>query len=388
MSIIKNHSIFVSKQIYKYFLNKSFFLKNIYILQNKNIISKKGLIYDKKNIFKNLVSLKKFKKFIFNNRNILKNKAANKTVSPILAKLAIKNQNSVLNAKNAFLYEKFLKSFLTKKCETYQFNFFLSNLLLEIIKNTKNENNTIFNVDEFLFLKKFYILLKNKPKYLLTSKNELLLKNKAIILLLKKYYLFSKANNNNLIYFLYNNMLLSYLKTAKNIKYNKEVFVNLEKLKISNNSKKLTLANSFYKKFVGLCIKKGIKTKALKFVQESLQNVSKELNISTNFILLKLLNRLKMSLELKTVRKKVRKTKKKIFHIVPYPIRKKRELFLIIKLILKSIDKKDVKKSSTQKLTQELITLFKSKKKSSAFKIKRSTIQAALKNRSNKHFRW
>src|SRR5574343_707478 len=136
MSIIKNHSIFVSKHIYKYFLNKLFFLKNIYILQNKNIISKKGLIYDKKNIFKNLVSLKKFKKFIFNNRNILKNKAANKTVSPILAKLAIKNQNSVLNAKNAFLYEKFLKSFLTKKCETYQFNFFLSNLLLEIIKNT------------------------------------------------------------------------------------------------------------------------------------------------------------------------------------------------------------------------------------------------------------
>lgn len=389
MTVIKNSSIFVSKQIYKYFLNKSFFLKKIYILQNKNINSKKGFIYDKKSIFNNLVSLKKFKKFIFNNRHILKNKVSNKIVSTVLTKLAIKNQNSILNAKNTFLYEKFLKSFLTKKCETYQFNFFLSNLLLEVIKSTKNDNNTaVFSADEFLFLKKFYILLKNKPKYLLTSKNEYLLKNKAIVLLLKKYYLFSKINNNQLIYFLYNSMLLAYLKTTKNIKYNKELFVNLESLKISNNSKKLTTINSFYKKFVGLCIKKGEKTKALKFVQETLQNVSRELNISTNFILLKLLNRLKMSLELKTVRKKVRKTKKKIFHIVPYPIRKKRELFLIIKLILKSIDKKDVKKSSTQKLTQELITLFKAKKKSAAFKIKRSTIQAALKNRSNKHFRW
>lgn len=370
-----NNSLFVTKQIQSYFLNKSFLFKKINFLKNSVNLTKKSSLESSK-VFKNSLLCKKIKKFIFNNNKIFKQEnKAKKLVSPVLVKLVIKKE--ILLNKNSFLYEEFLKYFLKQKFENNNGNFYLENLLLEIFKT----KNSFFNENELIFLKKFYILLKKKT-------NNILLKKRALALILKKYNFLNKADNSSAIYFFYNKMILSFLKASKQIKYKKDLFLNIEKLKTAQLNKKEIIANSFYKKFVGLCIKKGAKTKALKFVQETLNTVSQELGLSTNFILLKLLSRLKMSLELKTVRKKVRKTKKKVFHIVPYPIRKKRELFLIIKLILKSITKKNSKKSSTEKLSHELITLLKAKKKSEAFKIKRSTIQAALKNRSNKHFRW
>ena len=371
-----NNSLFVAKQIQSYFLNKSFLFKKINFLKQKPTHLKKSSTLESSKVFKNSLLCKKIKKFIFNNNKIFKQEnKTNKSISPILAKLVIKNE--ILLNKNSFLYEEFLKYFLKQKFENNNGNFYLENLLLEIFKT----KTSFFNCNELLFLKKFYVLLKKKT-------NKILLKKRALALILKKYNLLSSADNSSVLYFFCNKMILSYLKTSKQIKYQKDLFLNIEKLKTAQLNKKEIIANSFYKKFVGLCIKKGAKTKALKFVQETLNTVSQELGLSTNFILLKLLSRLKMSLELKTVRKKVRKTKKKVFHIVPYPIRKKRELFLIIKLILKSITKKNTKKSSTEKLSHELITLLKAKKKSEAFKIKRSIIQAALKNRSNKHFRW
>ncbi len=375
-----NNSIFVSKQIQSYFLKKSFFFKKVYLFKQTQLKNKKSVILNSSTIFNNSKINKKLKKFIFNNNKIFKQENKNnKNISNVLSKLVIKKE--ILLNKNDFLYEQFLKNFLKSKIENNaNSNFYLENLLLEIFKT----KNTFFNETELLFLKKIYVLLKKK----INLCNQNLLKKRALVLIIKKYSLFAKADNSCLIYFFYNKLILSYIKVSKHIKYKKELFLSVEKLKSFQSTKKEIIANSFYKKFVGLCIKKGSKTKALKFVQETLNTVSQELGLSVNFIILKLLSRLKMSLELKTVRKKVRKTKKKVFHIVPYPVRKKRELFLIIKLILKSISKKNSKKSSIEKLTQEIITLLKTKKKSEAFKIKRSTIQAALKNRSNKHFRW
>ncbi len=375
--INKKTSLILLKKIHKHFVNKIFFIKKATILKRTAVLPLVKTFFLNEKFYSSFVINKKLKKFVFVNKSNFK-KLHKKELSPVLTKLIFKKE--LLKSTNPFLYSTFIKMFLKKKCIcNSNLNFHLKSLIVAILNLKSNS----FNKIETSFLKKSYVLLQNNK----FKTAEIFFKKRLIFLLLQKYFLIAGAESYSNISLFYNKFFFNYIQISKKINYNKNIFNNVENSPI-HLKKKNSIALEFYKKFIGLSLKKGCKTKALNFIQEALQNVSKHLNLSVNFVLLKILSRLKMSLELKTVRKKVRKTKKKIFHIVPYPIRKKRELFLIIKLILKATRQKSNKKPVIQKLSQELITLLKTKKKSQTFKIKRSTIQAALKNRSNKHFRW
>ena len=251
--------------------------------------------------------------------------------------------------------------------------------------NLKQRNNITNKVDTIFFfkncfsksnlvmLKNFYYLIKIK-KY---NKSFFLLQKDFILYFLKNKKLLSDYNNKNFIkrfyYYLFNSN--SCFLTKQNLNFFKE--------KISKTYTKQEQSLSFlvYNKLIGILTKKGKKSIATNILNKTLMLLQKDLKISANYIILKIINRLKVSIESKKVRIK------QSTHLLPLPIKLKRKVFLISKWIFLGAKKQKFKKNFEFKLKTELNKLICSKE-SFAYKYKKYNIYKSLQNKSNIHFRW
>lgn len=153
-----------------------------------------------------------------------------------------------------------------------------------------------------------------------------------------------------------------------------------------------------YDSFLGALTKHGKKFKAKNILDKSLFIVLAKTRLPIDIIFARIFSRLRCYMECKEV--KVRKNR----HVIPFPIRNKRQTFLIIKWILKSLDIKKkrffqqkgkrrgfinskVRKPLVAKLSAELIRVVLKRKSSSLF-LKKTNLKNFLKHRSNFHFRW
>lgn len=148
------------------------------------------------------------------------------------------------------------------------------------------------------------------------------------------------------------------------------------------NSKPLTsIDTNFYEKFLGFLIKKGNMFKAKKVLDLTFSIVAKRTKLSKHTALTTLFRMLNSFVEVKKVRVRRR------FVLVPFPICFKRRSYLIVKWIMQSTKKGKKKKSFSDRLSRELVSILKgypSRTKS----LRQSNFSTALANRSNTHFRW
>ena len=96
-------------------------------------------------------------------------------------------------------------------------------------------------------------------------------------------------------------------------------------------------SKTVYLKFIGLLIRQGKKKCSKKILDTSFQIVSRKLNLSLDLILVKLFLKLQCFLEIK--KRKLGKN----FHLVPFPIKRRRQNFLKIKWLLQSVNE-DIRK--------------------------------------------
>jgi len=145
--------------------------------------------------------------------------------------------------------------------------------------------------------------------------------------------------------------------------------------------KKELKKNLFYKKFLGVLIKKGEVTKAKKILDLVLFNISKLTKFSFNRILSNIFLNLNTFVEIRRVRSK-RQT-----NFIPFPISYSRRIFLVLKWILIAVSKDKRRVPFVDKLFLEIFRVIK-KLPSESLNIKNSNNLQAYSNRSNIHFRW
>lgn len=113
----------------------------------------------------------------------------------------------------------------------------------------------------------------------------------------------------------------------------------------------------------------------------SFLKVSRKTKISFNRILLNLFLKLNTFVEVKKV-----KVRKNTFW-VPFPIKFKRRVYLMLKWILLAVKKNKKKIPIKSKLAFEIINIIKSRR-STALKLRKDNLFQAFRNRSNSHYRW
>lgn len=136
-----------------------------------------------------------------------------------------------------------------------------------------------------------------------------------------------------------------------------------------------------YKKLIGLLAKEGKKNKIKLLVDNVLNQVSKISGLSSIKILLMVFQRLNTFVEVKTV--KIRRRT----HMVPFPIKLNRRIYLIIKWIKLSLEANNKRVNLDQKLTEEILSLLK-RRPSKLLNFKKDNNFHALRSRSNMHYRW
>ena len=139
---------------------------------------------------------------------------------------------------------------------------------------------------------------------------------------------------------------------------------------------------NFYDKFLGFLIKKGKKINAKKTIENSFFYVSKKTRLSKKQILVFLFEKLNCFVEVRKIRIK-RRT-----HFVPFSIKIKRRLYLVVKWLMKSISLNKKKISTSKKLANEILAVFKNLSNSKVLRLKRLNNNQSVANRSNIHFRW
>jgi len=96
-------------------------------------------------------------------------------------------------------------------------------------------------------------------------------------------------------------------------------------------------SKTVYLKFIGLLIRQGKKKCSKKILDTSFQIVSRKLNLPLELIFVKLFLKLQCFLEIK--KRKLGKN----FHLVPFPIKHRRQNFLKMKWLLQSVNE-DIRK--------------------------------------------
>ena len=142
-----------------------------------------------------------------------------------------------------------------------------------------------------------------------------------------------------------------------------------------------TKNKNLYNKIINFFTKKGNKVKATNLVNSAFDKISKSTGLSFNEILTKLYLKLNSFVEIKKI--KVRRG----FHLVPFPISRKRSTYLMIKWLLQAIKDDKRKVPVSDKLFLEINQTI-SSSSSKPLDIKNSNITQVLANRSNIHFRW
>lgn len=138
---------------------------------------------------------------------------------------------------------------------------------------------------------------------------------------------------------------------------------------------------TIYKSFLGSLIKKGQKQKTKLILDSSLKETSNLLKAPVDLVLVKLLLNLNCFVESKIIN--VRKNR----YIIPFPLRSKRQNFLKLKWILKSVKASASRESFNHKLTKEFVNIIQ-KRSAPSLSIRSDNLNISLKNRSNMHFRW
>ena len=146
-------------------------------------------------------------------------------------------------------------------------------------------------------------------------------------------------------------------------------------------SKKKKFSNYIYNKFLGILLKKGKKSKVKKILDTVLVNVSKKTKKSINYILYSIIYNLSTRIEIKKV-----KLRRGSFY-VPFLISNSRQIYLIFKWIITSIQNDKRKISTVKKLSVEIFRII-TKLPSGSLNAKNFNNSQAYLNRSNTHFRW
>lgn len=378
------------------FLKKK--LENIYFIKNSNLKCKKKIkvIHLNKRIFSKLTlknCQKKINKKIYYIKDVFLKKYFLKNKHLLKKRI---NKNKILNTryfiKRVFIKPAFFKNF--KKPETLfyfkklvffivSYYKFKRNELFKLFKKQKNINrekyiqiNWLKEKDILLFKQMLFYIKNKKTNTLAFYKQQKLF---FFFLLKHKVHLFRKKPRE----YIKKIFLSSFKKSLKQILIKKDFLINYKKcislLRVKKS--KVNKSTLLYNKLVGLLIKKGVKQKALRILEDALLEVKKTTKITPNLILFKIFNSLKTSVESKKIR--VRRS----FHIVPFPIKTNRKLFLISKWILTGTTKQRLKKSFGNKLALELLKILGNKKAFSS-KFKKYNVSKSLQNKSNIHFRW
>jgi ribosomal protein S7 len=375
--------------------------KIVNLVSKKNILLNKISLNSSKKIqteFINIQSLfhinkpsNNYKNVIFN-RNDLKKK--NEKISYNLLKQIFKKRNK--NIKLKIIKKKIVEEICSRNISNFEINLYSKKLIVSFLSyynlqikrlkhllKKKKHTDLIVYIHKHLISKKDLSLLKNflfilntRPKFY--TKNEFLIQKQFLYFLLKHKKNISYKRER--IYL--NALLVAFFKQNKNIKISKKKISNYKTaLQLTYPTKKKSESNSIYKKLVGLMIKNGKKSSALKLIEKGLLKTSLKLKMPINLILRKVFNSLKTSIESKKIR--VRRS----YHFVPFPVNLKRKVYLAVKWVLFGTKKSKLKVSFDLKLHLELIKILKTKK-SIPFKNKKYNIFKSLQNKSNAHFRW
>ena len=145
--------------------------------------------------------------------------------------------------------------------------------------------------------------------------------------------------------------------------------------------KKKIFSNFVYNKFLGILLKKGKKAKIKKILDTALTNVSKKIRKPINYILYRVIYNLITRIEIKKV------TFRNGSFLIPFLISYSRQIYLVLKWIVASIQQDKRKISSVKKLSVEIFRIV-MKLPCGSLKAKNFNNSQAYSNRSNTHFRW
>jgi ribosomal protein S7 len=138
---------------------------------------------------------------------------------------------------------------------------------------------------------------------------------------------------------------------------------------------------NFYKKILGLVLKKGKKSLFNLILNKSFNFLQRTLKLSFSYLLNTLYIALSTFVESKTIKIKRR------LYTIPFPISINRRIYLIGKWLLLSIAANKKKISFSKKLIEEIMLIVQNQT-SKALIFKKDNILKSLSNRSNAHFRW
>ena len=138
---------------------------------------------------------------------------------------------------------------------------------------------------------------------------------------------------------------------------------------------------NFYKKILGLVLKKGKKSLFNLILNKSFKFLQRTLKLSFSYLLNTLYIALSTFVESKTIKIKRR------LYTIPFPISINRRIYLIGKWLLLSIVANKKKISFSKKLIEEIMLIVQNQT-SKALTFKKDNIIKSLSNRSNAHFRW
>ena len=365
---INNKSVSVKKIILKKYINDNK-IERIFENQNETLDSAKEFVFKNADCFSNkesvILSSYLLKDFILNRNKLIKSYSTSFLVKKLLFAC-------ITSSKTSFFIKRLVISIL----DFYNIQVIrLKNLLLsnDGCLIAYNLSQTLLSNVEVTFLKQVLFAVNNKR-----SKNQVVLKRDFLLFLIKNESVI--INDKDKIIF--KKLILSYFSENKKLSITKKNLVFYKKaIKLIYKKDKINKIQELRNKLVGLVMKEGYKTKALRIVENSLRQASVELNLSQNSILLKVFDKLKTSVESKKIR--VRRS----FHFVPFPVNLKRKVYLIAKWILVGVTERKIKKSFDFKLSSELVKIIKTKIATS-YKNKRYNIYKSLQNKSNIHYRW
>lgn len=350
----------------KFYMKKSLTQRITRFLKKKNFYPVSLLLNSPSKIDRKInIKLLNKKKFFFDSQQ-------RKTLNTLLflnKKLIVSKNNK--NFKKTISFLKLYRNFfilcnkkkktllfiILKKLVFLLFNFFLKKKTLNFL--SLDEKIKVFSfffsrrINKIVYSKVFILLLKNRHVFMFSQKSLF-------------YYNFLFQHLNNL--------------GSKNIKVRNIIKTKTKRLFIFKKQPFYT--NLVFKKLIGLLIKKGHKNQIFRIVKTSLKVASVKLKLRLSQLIVKLFNKLKISVESKKI--KIRRN----FHFVPFPITLKRKTYLIVKWLILSLKKNKLKVSCLVKLVSTFTQLINKKKFSSAYKIKKANIIQSLKNKSNSHFRW
>jgi len=137
----------------------------------------------------------------------------------------------------------------------------------------------------------------------------------------------------------------------------------------------------FYNKLTGYLIKKGKKKSIQKTLNKSFFSLCKIFNYKPSFLLLKIFLLLETYIEAKTFKKR-----RKIL-VIPFPLKTRRRLHLVLKWYISSIFNCTSKTSLFNKIVKVTSSIL-LKKRSKAFALQKTNYKLSVFNRANMHFRW